>query len=113
MIDHLEIARVPAEVERACVVAAAVGAHVVGTRVVTTVFFALANMPAVLGDVGQLLAGVDRNTGLVGRVGLVGLVVLAVESDEVRPACLEPLECYTLMESVAGRHSRWQLGGLG
>ena len=99
--------------ERACAVvvaAAGAGAHVVGTSVVTTVFFALANMPAVLGHVGQLLAGVDRNTGPVGPVGPVGL---AVESDEVRPACLEPLGCCTLMESVAGRQSRWQLGGLG
>lgn len=93
--------------ERACAVAAAVGARVVGTWAVTTVFFALASMPAVLEHVGQLLAEVDRNTGLVGLVGL------AAESDEVRPACLEPLECCTLMGSVAGRHSHWQLGELG
>ena len=88
----------------AAAAAAAAGARVVGTWAVMTVFFALASTPAALEDVEQLLFGVDRKTGLVG---------LAVEDDEVRPACLEVLECCTLMESVACRHSRWQLGGLG
>lgn len=108
MIDHLEIARVRVEVERAyAAVAAAVGARVVGMQAVTIVFFVLAGMPAALEDVGLLLVGADHNTGLVGLAGL------AAEEYEVRLACLEPLERCTLRGAVAGRHSRWQLGGLG
>ena len=83
--------------ERPCAVVAAVGVRVVERRVVKTVFFALASTPAALEDAGLLLVGVDRNTGLVG---------LAVEGDEVRPACLELLECCTL-DSVECRHNRW------
>ena len=104
MIDHLETAHVRVGVARAYAAVAVVGARAVGMRGVTTVFFALASTPAALEDVGPLLVGVDRNTGLGG---------MAAEGDEVRLACLELLVCCTLMESVACRHSRWHLGGLG
>ena len=100
--------------ERVCAAAAAaVGAHVVGKQAVTTVFFALAYIPAALEGVAQSLVGVDCSIGRVEPVGLVGLVGLAVEGGEVRPACLGPLECYTLMEPVVCTRSRWRLGGLG
>lgn len=109
LIDHLEIARVRVEVVMGCAAAAA-DAHVVGMQAVMTAFFGLASMPAGLEDAWQLLVGVDRSTELVGLVGLVGL---AVEGDEMPPACLAGLECCTLMASVACRQSRWHLGGLG
>ena len=104
MIDRLAIVRAQVEVERVCAAAAVAGARVVGTQAVAIVFFALASMPAALEGVGQLHVGVDCNTGLV---------ELAVEGDEVQPACLEPLGGCTSMACVAYRHSRWRLGALG